>query len=88
MGQVLSAVQEYINMMWSTFTGPPRSALSGVVSPKIKALMEGYKGGKSATSFQFHVQTLIQTKTSEIPDDMLQLPAKSPTQPMFSGCKR
>ena len=53
MGQVLSAVQGYINIMWTTFTGPPRPALSGVVSPKIKALMEGYKGGKSATSLFF-----------------------------------
>ena len=48
MGQVLSAVQGYINMMWTTLTGPPRPTLSGVISPKIKALMEGYKGGKSA----------------------------------------
>ncbi|KAL3151003.1 hypothetical protein ABBQ38_012875 [Trebouxia sp. C0009 RCD-2024] len=44
MGQVLSAMQAYTNVIWTVFTGPPRPALAGVVSPKIKALMDGYKG--------------------------------------------
>lgn len=87
MGQVFSAVQGYIQVMWVTFTGPPRPALSGVVSPKIQALMEGYKGGKSATSFQFGVQMLIYNKLPEVLYDM-QPPAKSPTQPISSSFKR
>lgn len=53
MGQVLSAMQAYTNVIWTVFTGPPRPALAGVVSPKIKALMDGYKGGKSAAAVGF-----------------------------------
>lgn len=88
MGQVLSAVQEYINTMWTTFTGPPRPALSGVISPKIKALMEGYKGGKSAILQDIPADAAPEHMFSEISVDMPQLPANFPTQPMFSSFKR
>jgi hypothetical protein len=46
MGQILSAMQAYANVMWATLTGPARPALAGQINPKIRALMDGYQGGK------------------------------------------
>lgn len=60
MGQLLSALQGYINVMWATFFNPPRPALANMVSPKIRAVMEGYKGGKSATAVMTCMQRLAQ----------------------------
>ena len=46
MGQILSAMQAYANVMWASLTGPARPALAGQINPKIRALMDGYQGGK------------------------------------------
>ena len=46
MGQVLATAEAYFNVMWASLTGPPRPALAGRVNPKIKALMDGFHGGK------------------------------------------
>lgn len=62
MGQLLSALQGYISVMWATFFSPPRPALADMVSPKIRAVMEGYKGGKSAAAVMICIHRLAQER--------------------------
>ncbi len=52
MGQILSAMQAYANGMWASLTGPARPALAGQINPKIRALMDGYQGGKDCAPGQ------------------------------------
>ena len=47
MGQVVSFVTDYISQMLSGLSRPSRSALAGRVDPNIRALMDGYRGGKA-----------------------------------------
>lgn len=62
MGQVYSAVEAYINVMWASLTGPPRPALAGRINPNIKALMEGFHAVPRQVPTSGSIQKLQQVK--------------------------